>query len=130
MAAPIKIEVRLAKALKRIEADINEIVKITDEAMSNPDTRLVDLFKDIYNSSLMESAEIVDALGPQVADKIRTLALVLYVKDMETIGPVSDWRQYVNTRPVEAIRTLRTDIRKLDVKEAKMVIDAYRIKPF
>lgn len=108
----------------------NAIAEITGEMMKDLDIRYVDLFKDVHKSPLIKSADEIEVMVSPTANNIRRLALVLYVKDIEGIQPVGDWRSLVETRPVEAIRILRTDVDKLDLAEAKMVIDAYKLYKF
>lgn len=121
---------RLSYAINQMLEAANAIAEITNLAMVDPDIRYIDHFKEIHKAPLIRSADEIETILSPTADSIRTLALVLYVKDMETISPVGNWRALVATRPVEAIRILRNDIDKLDLREAKMVVDAYKKNPF
>ena len=121
---------QLADAINKMLDAANAIAEVTNLAMSDPDIRFIDHFKDTYKAPLIRSADEIETILSPTADSIRTLALVLYVKDMEAISPVGNWRALVATRPVEAIRILRNDIDKLDLREAKMVVDAYKKNPF
>lgn len=120
----------LSAAIGALLEASNTIAELTGEMMKDPDIRYVDLFKEIHKAPLIKSAEEIEVMVSPTANSIRRLALVLYVKDIESIQPVGDWRSLVATRPVEAIRILRTDVEKLDLSEAKMVIDAYKLYKF
>lgn len=120
----------LSDAINSMLEASNAIAEITGVMMNDLDIRYVDLFKDVHKSPLIKSADEIEVMVGPTANNIRRLALVLYVKDIEGIQPVGDWRSLVETRPVEAIRILRTDVDKLDLAEAKMVIDAYKLYKF
>lgn len=123
----------LAKAIGEIETNINIVESLVAESLTSADFSFVDDFRDARGGSLNEASIVLAAYAKRMSDNIATLANVLYVREMESMAPPSDWREWVaEGKKVEAIRSLRewTGSDKLSLKEAIDVIDTYKKTPF
>lgn len=124
---------KLAEAITAIETNITLVEQLAQEALAEGDFNFVDDFRDKRGGNLQETGVLMAAFAKRMAGHLNTLGNVLYVREMESTKPPSDWRMHAdNGKKVDAIKSLRewTGSEFLSLSEAVSVVDAYIQKPF
>ncbi|AEH03618.1 hypothetical protein AVT69_gp193 [Pseudomonas phage PhiPA3] len=121
---------RMATALHQLNIAMSQVQEAAKQLMKEGDPRTVEKFADEYSGLTFREAHIylLDS-GTKVAYTIEQLKEVLYLQDLESIHPDrKGWREAAKaaSHTILAIKELRTQFPELDVRSAKLIVEAYR----
>lgn len=126
----------LAAKLNTILHDLSETIVQVDKQIAHTDNRELHAdFRSVNNIGLVEMRVLLDGEATKLKTRLELLEAHTYLADMEALHGEGNWRNIVEEEShlrlsIRAITAMRMHIPSIELKQAKLLVEAYTAKQF